>query len=1164
MGNLYIGNNTLAVTGGSDVPTDNYTLAFSGATLSGDATFNVANNTNGTGLGFLSVGAVSGNHAVTINSGNSNPGTVIFASGGSYSGTTSINGGTLEMIGTFTGTGAVTVNAGGTLSGATTSGSSSTIRGAVTVNSSGIIAATNTDPMSLTGGLTLNSNSTSQFTLNGAPSSSALIATSGATPSLNIAGSNTINIAGTPDLVVPTGHTSQLYTYDLYSYSGSDLYQSGNGTTGLSYTNGSLSLGTTASGPFIYSLTDTGSQVDLNVTTYAITWAGSASSNNTWDTTTQNWQYNNGSVVTTNFVNGATTIFADLPNNTGTATVNVQTAGVNPGNITFTTTGAGAGGTDYVFIGGPIGGSASVLMSGGGNVTFNSTNTYTGTTTIDAGTLIAGVPTALGTSAVTLNGGTLRLGAEGYYSNAVNVPGNSSQTLDVAATSTAATFSIASLSVGSGGPATLNVTAATATGNQPYALTTGPVTLNSNTTFKVNNVGTGVGNLILGTVSGGSNTITAAGPGNVTLIASNNTYGGTTVTGGTLAAGYASSPLGSGQVTLNGGNLSLVGNAGLLGQYYGPDPNGASGGSDAPDFAGLDPNIHTLANVQSFVGSQVPVLMSPTTTGGLTSLTFTNSATGAVFASQGFPGGNYIQAIFTGDINIQSAGSYTFKTTSDDGSTLFIDGNLVVDNDNNHSVTTVTGSPITLSAGLHAVVIGYYNGQFGSDLAVGYQGPDTGNTMESIPDSVLSDGLNASTQTYSNNITLQQSATISVSGSLAATVGTLTIPSGATLSVNSSDTSGNAYSLTFSGSSVNVSGTVGFNVDNSTSGGTGTVNIGSLVTTGATPILNVNATAGNTGTLQSSAAPILANHTSLMVNAGTLAFSVNSGSATIGTNVSATVASGAVLQLSGTVSALSSSANTASVNNNGMLSVVGTSNQTVGNVVGTSGTDVNGATIYAGSTVVGDGTNSANLTANEVLQNAIVVNNGSSLTIVPSASGGSVAMSDASSSGVTHSAAVTSAASSSGSSGGDAFASIEAALSVSSTQNGAVTTLRDLVGSNSDWRMSRADAVELFQNYELANGGSLGSNVTPVSSPSLAVDLAADGLSSSEIADLGVTGSSGSFSGGIGSLSPAVSVGGDTAAVPEPSTLVLAALGLGAMGFGLRRRNIAQKRLLAD
>ena len=52
---------------------------------------------------------------------------------------------------------------------------------------------------------------------------------------------------------------------------------------------------------------------------------------------------------------------------------------------------------------------------------------------------------------------------------------------------------------------------------------------------------------------------------------------------------------------------------------------------------------------------------------------------------------------------------------------------------------------------------------------------------------------------------------------------------------------------------------------------------------------------------------------------------------------------------------------------------------------------------------------------------------------------------------------------------------------------------------------------------------------------------------------------SASFSGGIGSLSPAVSVGGGTAAVPEPSTLVLAALGLGALAFTLRRRNVLAK-----
>ena len=58
------------------------------------------------------------------------------------------------------------------------------------------------------------------------------------------------------------------------------------------------------------------------------------------------------------------------------------------------------------------------------------------------------------------------------------------------------------------------------------------------------------------------------------------------------------------------------------------------------------------------------------------------------------------------------------------------------------------------------------------------------------------------------------------------------------------------------------------------------------------------------GTLEFNGAPTLNNNSSLQANGGTLRFNVNSGTATIGTGVTATVASGATLELAGSVSAL--------------------------------------------------------------------------------------------------------------------------------------------------------------------------------------------------------------------------------------------------------------------
>ncbi|MBK6284637.1 MAG: hypothetical protein IPF54_20180 [Draconibacterium sp.] len=95
---------------------------------------------------------------------------------------------------------------------------------------------------------------------------------------------------------------------------------------------------------------------------------------------------------------------------------------------------------------------------------------------------------------------------------------------------------------------------------------------------------------------------------------------------------------------------------------------------------------------------------------------------------------DYFAFIFSGLINIPESGAYTFYTASDDGSKLFIDGYEVVDNDGAHGVQEASGS-IPLAAGMHRIVVSFFEIGGGEVLEVNYKGPNT--EKQAIPDSIL-------------------------------------------------------------------------------------------------------------------------------------------------------------------------------------------------------------------------------------------------------------------------------------------------------------------------------------------------------------------------------------------------------------------------------------------
>lgn len=71
----------------------------------------------------------------------------------------------------------------------------------------------------------------------------------------------------------------------------------------------------------------------------------------------------------------------------------------------------------------------------------------------------------------------------------------------------------------------------------------------------------------------------------------------------------------------------------------------------------------------------------------------------------------------SGTITVPKDGVYTFALGSDDGSKLWIDGKVVVDNDGLHSGQTKLGQ-VALAKGAHKIVVGWFNQSGGLDLSL--------------------------------------------------------------------------------------------------------------------------------------------------------------------------------------------------------------------------------------------------------------------------------------------------------------------------------------------------------------------------------------------------------------------------------------------------------------
>ncbi|EKN5543429.1 autotransporter-associated beta strand repeat-containing protein [Salmonella enterica] len=173
----------------------------------------------------------------------------------------------------------------------------------------------------------------------------------------------------------------------------------------------------------------------------------------------------------------------------------------------------------------------SLTKTGAGTLILNAENTYTGSTTISEGTLIATNVEALGTGNVTDNA-TLEMNTGGDFDNAISGSGQVVKSGDETLTLSGANSYTGGTTISGGTLVASNV----------EALGSGDVT--DNATLELNTGGDFANNI------GGTGRVVKSGDKTLTLSGSNTYRGGTLISGGTLVASNVEA-LGSGDVTDN-------------------------------------------------------------------------------------------------------------------------------------------------------------------------------------------------------------------------------------------------------------------------------------------------------------------------------------------------------------------------------------------------------------------------------------------------------------------------------------------------------------------------------------------------------------------------------------------------------------------------------------
>ena len=517
-----------------------------------------------------------------------------------------------------------------------------------------------------------------------------------------------------------------------------------------------------------------------------------------------------------------------------------------------------------------------------------------------------------------------------------------------------------------------------------------------------------------------------------------------------------------------------------------------------------------------------------------------------------FFGGNYIVGtlLFNSD-------NYFYDIGADQT------GSLMLDNSHNGGAITVSsgaiGGAISTSlvladlskSNMFNVAISSLLNIFGPISESGYTGQQITVTGGGT---VYFDGMNS----YSGGTTVNAGTTLNVGyTSQASSLGTTTSP----LAINDSGSAVMLYNSVAIGS---LSGT-GAGLLYVSPGNTLSINQSSSTSFAGKLQLDSGANltlSGSNNSLTISGAPSFGGGNTVTVSSGTLAFT-NSTPATVSGSVSVTVAAGATLQLAGSASALSQGSNAANITTNsgggsssdGAVVLSGATTQTVGIVSGQTVTS--SPATYSGSTTVGDGTNAANLSATQILQNSLVINAGSTVTILPSGSNTQTAQPASGAAATVAAASEASGSDVSGSSSDssvDPFTAIQAAIASGSISNATGQVLKNRIAA-----IERLASVDPGLNVSLLEDRVLA--VLPTSAGWSSDNAAAPMESDSGLLAADESASGSSTGGQAAEFSANTGYGSNVAPVPEPTTLCLAVLAAFGVLLAARVRNGARQQL---